>query len=795
MTFLLRIAKLVVLTGGAALAARASERLWNRRSGYRWRKAVWLILAIWLLVPVLPQDLNGALPTLRLTVRLPQAAVTQQAAPLAPASPNGGARTAEISRAALSADAEASQAAAPPDTEAFQADVPPSAEIPQADAPRNTAAAQRRETAFTLTPAQALGALWIAGAAALMILRVFQYRSVKKQLFASSKPCGDERVREQMRRIGAEVGVKRELPVRVFEQNGASPMILGYARTTLFLPPRACAPDALGPVLRHELTHYRLKDLWYKLLISMVCDLYWFHPLLRLMKRMAFRDVEYVCDEQATRSMDLDARKSYGGAILNTINTMGRQRTMAFTTQFSQSGKQVKRRLENIFSRHSRGAGTALLLAAVLALGLGSAVTVSRGEEITEEPIELRIGAGVIEDEGTLEALQKLYPDASISVETEDEADARQATISLVGSEDAWTLARQGRAADLTDALKARGWEMNDAMLAAVSDENGRVLGIPCPPSYVFGLVANTDIFRQAGLTDEAGAPLLPATWEELAQTAAKIRETTGLAGLCLMTDDVLGAMQFWNIAWCFGAEPLCAVSEDGSRQARLDSAEAIEAMSFIKSLKWDYDVLTDDPTKENFLTAYERLARGEVAMVIGASDALSFPVSYGLDADSVAFGALPAGPSGERHSFYAGSVFVISPDAAPEKIDAALTLVELLGYGPALNEASESRVREAVELQREQGAPVIGQIPVWHSDALSAFEQTLLEEAGAADFTGFFDAVLTPDNLTLESVPYRSELCLTLCDVLHQVVTDENADVEALMKKANELWQAVLDS
>lgn len=786
MAFLLRIAKLVALTGLIVLAARACEGLCGRRSGYRWRKAVWLIVALWLLTPFL----GGALPTVQLTVRLPEA--VGKNLPVSASAP------------ATDATEEATAWDAPTEGMAWTAELPLSADIPQGFAPPTAAVGETAPLDPLARPfrmvtlGQALAALWIAGAAALAVYRLCRYRSIRKRLFAGSRPCGDEGVRECLRRVSGELGVKRELPLRVFERDGISPMILGYAETTLFLPPGVREPDMLEPVLFHELTHYRSRDLWYKLLISAVCDLYWFHPLLWLMRRAAFRDVEYVCDEKATRNMDLNARKGYGGAILK---EMGRRRTMAFTTQFSQSGKQVKRRLENIFAHHSRGTGIALLLAAVLALGLGSAVTVSRGEMV-EEPLRLRVEAGVIQDERTLDELRALYPDADILVETDEGEDAAGGfgypTVSLVGNEEALALAEQGLAADLTDALAARGWEMNDAMRLTVSDGSGRVYGIPCPPSYAFGLVANAELFERAGLTDEAGVPRLPATWEELARTAARIKEATGQAGLCLITDDVLGAMQFWNVARCFGAEPFLSVSPDGSLQARLDSAGAVEAMTFIQSLRWDYDVLTDDPTKENFLTAYERLGRGEAAMVIGASDALSFPVSAGLDAGSVALGALPAGPAGERHSFYVGSVLMLSADAAPEEIDAALTLAELLGYGPALNDASEVRLREAIESQRALGGPVIGQIPVWRSEALADFERELLDSADAADpamVQGFLDAVMTPGNLTGESVPYRSELCLTLCDVLHRVVTDADADVPALMKDANDRWQAVLDS
>lgn len=71
--------------------------------------------------------------------------------------------------------------------------------------------------------------LRIAGAAILAVYRLCRYRSIRKRLFAQSRPCGDEGVRECLRRVSEKLGVKRELPLRVFERDGIRSMILGCA--------------------------------------------------------------------------------------------------------------------------------------------------------------------------------------------------------------------------------------------------------------------------------------------------------------------------------------------------------------------------------------------------------------------------------------------------------------------------------------------------------------------------------------------------------------------------------------
>ena len=114
-----------------------------------------------------------------------------------------------------------------------------------------------------------------------------------------------------------------------------SPMLFGYWRPCILLPDKSYDAGELTMVIRHELTHAAKKDLWYKLLIVAVCDIYWFNPVFRLMKQSAFQDVEYVCDEKITRDMDPGERSAYGEAILKTMDAgrFGKERSQPGSRQ------------------------------------------------------------------------------------------------------------------------------------------------------------------------------------------------------------------------------------------------------------------------------------------------------------------------------------------------------------------------------------------------------------------------------------------------------------------------------
>ncbi len=87
-------------------------------------------------------------------------------------------------------------------------------------------------------------------------------------------------------------------------------------------------------------------------------------------------------------------------------------------------------------------------------------------------------------------------------------------------------LIKAGAVADITDELEARGWldKMNPSVKALLSDENGRVYGVP-RDGYALGLMLNVEVFEEAGLVDENGYPIYPKTWDELAETAKTIKD------------------------------------------------------------------------------------------------------------------------------------------------------------------------------------------------------------------------------------------------------------------------------
>ncbi|MHB8131939.1 MAG: ABC transporter substrate-binding protein [Mobilitalea sp.] len=360
---------------------------------------------------------------------------------------------------------------------------------------------------------------------------------------------------------------------------------------------------------------------------------------------------------------------------------------------------------------------------------------------------------------------------------------------------DTQKLIEGGYVADITDILDARGWlDTVNPSIKELMSKDGRTYGIPCN-GYALGLMVNVALFKDAGVVDADGLPIYPKTWTELAETGKKIKDATGAAGLCLLAMDNAGGWQFTNIAWAFGAI-LTTENADGSFTCDLNSAEALAAMEYVKSLKWKYDILTADPTTEDWSTGFTQLGTGACAMYIGASDAVDQPTYInGLPVEDLGLAPLPAGPDGVQYSLFGGIPYMFSKDATDAQINAALDYITIMGKGPVLD---SDAYETDCQYREESGIPVINQFPLWVDQAMIDQETALIEKYSNIDislFEDYLDIVKQNGNLHIEGNGITDKMYGEFTTVIQAVITDKNADVAALMKTADENYQIYLDT
>lgn len=349
---------------------------------------------------------------------------------------------------------------------------------------------------------------------------------------------------------------------------------------------------------------------------------------------------------------------------------------------------------------------------------------------------------------------------------------------------------------DITPELKELGWDkaMNPTIKQLLS-KNGKIYGVP-RDGYALGLMVNVELFQEAGLVDSKGGLKYPKTWDELAKDAKIIKDKTGSAGICILAKDNAGGWHYSNIAWAFGAQ--LEAEKNGKWVAQLNSAQDIAAMSYVKDLKWKYDVLTADPTNEDWGTGFKQLGTGEAAMYIGANDAVNQPTQVNkLNVKKLALVPMPKGPGGQ-YSLMGGTPYMFSAKATSAEVKAALKYLEVMGKAPVVTKESIAGLDADAKNKVKAGIPVIPSFPAWTAkDYLLAQSAAVTKNSNVnmTLFNDYYTAIKKNGNLHLEEPKLTQDMYAELTKVLQAVITDKNADVKKLLDTANANLQKLLDS
>lgn len=359
-------------------------------------------------------------------------------------------------------------------------------------------------------------------------------------------------------------------------------------------------------------------------------------------------------------------------------------------------------------------------------------------------------------------------------------------------------LINNGWVRDITDILKKRGWL--DTMNPAIKDllsKDGRTYGVP-RDGYVLGMFLNLNLFDAAGLVNADGTVNYPKTWKDVAEMGKKIKDATGKAGICILAADNAGGWHFSNIAWNFGA-PLVSQAADGTVTSELNSSAAIAAMEYIKSLKWDYNILTADPTSEGWGTGHAAVGTGLAAMEIAANDAVNQPTeTNGLAVDKLSLIPMPAGPNGDQFMLLGGTPYMFAANATDAQVEAGLDYLEIMGRGPVATAEAKAGMEANYQYQKNAGIPVIPRFPMWIKDDVIAMENEVIAKysnVNMALYQDYFTMAKKAGVLHAESPGDTQSMYAELTKVLQAVVTDKNADVKALMDTADANYQTILDN
>ncbi len=371
MEFLLGMLKWSAVVGAAALILTLLKPLLDRRYSAKWRYGAWLAMAAFLLLA--PARWESLLP--RASAEPPVVI--------------------EVPRVEVSFS--------PQEGVSFQR--PASPALPSRP---GGAEAPARAKAFPLE--KLLLAVWLDGMALFFgWYLVGTWRLIRRAKRWSLPPEASTAAFYES--LWREMGLKKAPPLR-FSRAVDSPMAAGLFRPCLLLPGEPVEARELAFILRHELTHYRRRDLWYKLLLLAANGMHWFNPLAWLLRREAERDLELTCDDAVVAGRDDEERRAYSEALLSSIHRQKGLSRAALSTHFYGGKEVMMERFRNILGNRGRKWGGLVLAIALLAtVAAACALGVKPSEDGELAPEELAAWQEKVE---TMDRyIYRMYSDAS----------------------------------------------------------------------------------------------------------------------------------------------------------------------------------------------------------------------------------------------------------------------------------------------------------------------------------------------------------------------------------------------
>src|SRR5690625_310704 len=172
---------------------------------------------------------------------------------------------------------------------------------------------------FTITFVQGVFILWITGVIATSLWFMYWYRRFNKKLKTNLVSIPKEStIQHLLDKNLHDMKLTKNVNI-VFCQISISPTLIGIFKPTVVLPMYDIPYDELDMIIKHELTHYKKKDLWIKKVMLVATILHWYNPFIHLLRKEINRWCELSCDEDVVMEMSRAERKKYGVTILNSI--------------------------------------------------------------------------------------------------------------------------------------------------------------------------------------------------------------------------------------------------------------------------------------------------------------------------------------------------------------------------------------------------------------------------------------------------------------------------------------------
>lgn len=174
-----------------------------------------------------------------------------------------------------------------------------------------------QEIGFNISIRHLLLVIWLIGAICFTCRHCIHYYKLRK-LFHGLENCNDMKIKDIMQNLdnGGTTKVVRTSIIQI-------PCCFGIIHKMIVLPKNDYSEKDLYFILFHESSHLKNRDILTKVLINLLCAIYWWNPFVYLLKKDLNQSLEIRCDYTVANGLDKKLRADYLSAMLTVFKNSG----------------------------------------------------------------------------------------------------------------------------------------------------------------------------------------------------------------------------------------------------------------------------------------------------------------------------------------------------------------------------------------------------------------------------------------------------------------------------------------
>ena len=350
-------------------------------------------------------------------------------------------------------------------------------------------------------------------------------------------------------------------------------------------------------------------------------------------------------------------------------------------------------------------------------------------------------------------------------------------------------LIQQGQLVDIDARVRALPYatKFNPNVLVNGQDDAGKIFAVPTQ-AYGMSLTYNRTLFTQAGLDPDKP----PTTWDEVRADAKTISDKTHIAGFSQMATQNTGGWQLTTLTYALGGR-MEATDSSGKTTATVNNAATKAGLKWLKDLRWT-DGSMGATFDYNWGTINQAFSSGQIGMFLGGSDLYTAMVqNNNLNPADYGVTTIPLAADPNAGVLGGGTLAAVNVNTTEAQRDAAVDWIDFY-YMNKLN-TQDGAVADAKALAANKQPVGVPALPIFDKATYDE-SQTWIKDyinVPTNQMTSFTSGIFSQP-LVNEPTKNTQDLYAALDPVVQAVLTDKNADIDALLNAANTQIQAILD-